>query len=48
MSKGMSNISLKATIEKNCLSQNLNLPSLKNSFSGQTLRAPTDANFTEF
>ena len=47
MSKGMPNISLKATIEKNCHSQNLNLPSLKNSFSGKTLGA-TDANFIEF
>ena len=48
MSKGMPNISLKATIEKNCHSQNLNLPSLKNSFSGKTLGARTDANFFEF
>ena len=48
MSKGMPNISLKATIEKNCHSQNLNLPNLKNLFSGKFLRAPTDANFIEF
>ena len=37
ISKGMSNINLKVTIEKDCYSQNFDFLSLKNSSTGQFL-----------
>ena len=48
ISKGMSNIYLKVTIEKNWRSQNFNFLSLKNLSPGQFLRAPSHADIIEF
>ena len=43
MSKGMANINLKVTIEKNWHYQNFQFLSLKNLFPGQFWRVPTHA-----
>ena len=48
ISKGMSNIYLKVTIEKNGRSQNLDFLSLKNLSPGKFWSPPTDADITEF
>ena len=45
ISKGISNIYLKAAIEKNWRSQNFDFPSLENSFSHQFLRSSNSLNF---
>ena len=48
ISKGMSNIYLKVTIEKNWRSRNFDFVSLKNVSPGQFLGAPTHADIIEF
>ena len=48
LNKGMSNVYLKNTIEKNWLSQNFDLLSLKNLSPGQFWGAPTHDNVFEF
>ena len=48
ISKGMLNIYLKVTTEKNWHSQNFNFLSLKNLSPGQFLRAPSHADTIEF
>ena len=48
ISKGMSNIYLKVTIEKNGRSQNLDFLSLKNLSPGKFWSPPTHADITEF
>ena len=48
ISKGMSNIYLKVTIEKNWRSRNFDFVSSKNVSPGQFLGAPTHADITEF
>ena len=48
ISKEMSNIYFKVTIEKNWCSQNFDFLSLKNSFTGQFFGAQTQADIMEF
>ena len=48
LSKGMSNIYLKLTIEKNWRSQNFDFVSLKKFSPGQFCGAPTHENVIEF
>ena len=48
LSKGMSNICLKVTIEKKWHTQNFDFVSLKNLFQFSFLEAPTHADITEF
>ena len=48
LSKGMSNIYLKLTIEKKLRTQNFDFLSLKSSPPGQFLGAPTHADIIEF
>ena len=48
LSKGISNIYLKVTIEKKWRTQNFDFLNLKSSSSGEFWRAPTHADIIEF